>query len=181
LAGKGSRSRIECTADFMSAHWNTVLAARPSVAITRVFVVAGSVRMGWPTITVSSPAPTPTKLKGCPWVATQTFFVAIGNSDDKLTQAEWAEFCDDVVSLIDWQTEDNAGRIHGIWYSAPASPFQNMCICFELFDWWHEDEPDVNKPLTHVAASLKKRLAEIGRTYRQESIAWSPSASTEFL
>ena len=51
-------------------------------------------------------------------------YISIGNSDDKLPQADWARFIADMRALLvaDWQ-----GRlqVHGEWFSAPDAPWQN--------------------------------------------------------
>lgn len=91
-----------------------------------------------------------------------TVYASIGNSDDKLTQAEWAEYIAGFIATIDHY----ADRIHGQWFSAPDSPFQNSCVCFEI-------EPDKKRGL---APELMKLVADYG----QESIAWA-EATTAFI
>jgi hypothetical protein len=90
-------------------------------------------------------------------------YVSIGNSDDKLTQAEWAEFHGRTSLLL----RDNA-HIHGQWVSEPASAWQNACWCI-----------DIELPAT--AAYLKNRLSAFAKRYRQDSIAWAEVRETEFL
>lgn len=92
-----------------------------------------------------------------------TVYISIGNSDDKLTQADWAQFCTDVSSL-DYIFELTR---HGNWYSNTASRFQNACFCFEIDD--DDDLPAIKDCL--VALSMK---------YNQESIAFA-IAKVEFL
>lgn len=89
-------------------------------------------------------------------------YISIGNSDDKLTQAEWARFLLDVDDAI----SDGAITVHGRWYSAPRSAYQNACWCAEFH------EPDAWHP--------KMALQALAATYRQDSIAWA-EATTEFL
>lgn len=90
-------------------------------------------------------------------------YISIGNSDDKLSQVAWSNFCDDVHSEVEcWSTV-----IHGRWFSAPDSAYQNACWCVELTN----GEPQ----------TLKKALAELATRYGQDSIAWAEVQATEFL
>lgn len=94
-------------------------------------------------------------------------YISIGNSDDKLTQGQWAVFMSDLHALV----HDACGegtRCHGVWYSAPDSPFQNMCVCLEL-----PDDPA-------LAVGLKRTLASLAFRYRQDSIALA-TAQTELV
>lgn len=82
----------------------------------------------------------------------------IGNSDDKLTQREWAEFCADLLGIIEHMQD--GGELyarHGIWYSAGFSPFQNMAICVTVPDEYVE--------------TLRGKLIRLAKQYRQDSIA----------
>lgn len=90
-------------------------------------------------------------------------YISIGNSDDKLTQADWAGFIQDVHDAAN----DAAIAMHGEWFSAPASPWQNACWCVELHD------PD--------AFALAGELGRLCAIYGQDSIAWAEVAKTEFL
>lgn len=91
-----------------------------------------------------------------------TVYVSIGNSDDKLTQREWSYF----VNAVHHAVSDFVapGKLHGAWFSVPASPWQNAVWCFEV------DRPD----------ELKGQLSEIAGRFGQESIAWAV-ATTEFI
>lgn len=91
-----------------------------------------------------------------------TVYVSIGNSDDKLTQAEWSAFIGRTFAVV----ECVASRIYGSWHSAPESSYQNACTAFEV------DENEV--------AALKAALRSLARVFRQDSIAWA-TAETEFL
>lgn len=89
-------------------------------------------------------------------------YISIGNSDDKLTQAQWSEFIaevDDAIRL--------APEIHGRWFSAPQSPYQNACWCIDRIS------PD-------RVRLLKSKLQELASCFNQDSIAWA-DASTEFI
>ena len=90
-------------------------------------------------------------------------YVSIGNSDDKLTQREWADFIMEVSAKVVSQ----ADRIWGEWFSGPQSPYQNACWCL-LFD-----SPERAGWARQEAITLRKQ-------FRQESIAWA-TADTEFL
>lgn len=94
---------------------------------------------------------------------TKTIYISIGNSDDKLTQADWAQYCIEVTAAI----ERTCTRIHGRWLSAGDSPWQNACWCVVPLDAEHE-------------AELRKALASAARAWLQDSIAWA-EAVTEFI
>lgn len=91
-----------------------------------------------------------------------TVYVSIGNSDDKLTQARWSQFHDQVTHAC----RCLAGRVYGDWLSLPNTQFQNACIAFAIYP---ADIPP-----------LKKELRELAALYGQDSIAWA-EASTEFI
>lgn len=93
---------------------------------------------------------------------TSTVYVSIGNSDDKLTQARWAEFHDKVTTAV----RGLALQIHGDWVSISTSPWQNACICFEI---GHE-----------TSERLQRDLAELAAEYGQDAIAWA-EANTRFI
>lgn len=96
-------------------------------------------------------------------------YISIGNSDDKLSQADWSSFVLDVDRAFDTALRYEGARPHGRWYSLSTEPWQNACWCAE----WHPD-------LAHVVEGLKRTLTRIARAYRQDSIAWA-EARTEFL
>jgi hypothetical protein len=90
--------------------------------------------------------------------------IQIGNSDEKLTQAEWSEYIAAVnQNLQNWQP-----TIHFLGYSPPDAPWQNACWVFEVQDeeLWIEQ--------------LKVELAYIARQFRQDSIALT-LGYTEFV
>lgn len=92
-----------------------------------------------------------------------TVYVSIGNSDDKLSQSEWALFVKGTFDAL----MKHAETMHGDWRSATDSPWQNACWCVEV-------------PLFQVTA-LRDRLVELAATYQQDSIAWAEVPRTEFL
>lgn len=85
-----------------------------------------------------------------------TIYVSIGNSDDKLTQSQWSLFVADVNMLIRTYAE----TVHGQWFSAPDSRWQNACWCFVL----GEDPRDTY--------ALRRNLRLYTHRYGQDSIAW---------
>lgn len=91
-----------------------------------------------------------------------TIVIQIGNSDDKLTQKEWSEFCNQTR----WEIERFAKTIHFSGFSLPSDPWQNACFVFELKD-------DV---LKHLSINLKT----IRQKYGQDSIALT-EGSTIFI
>jgi len=87
--------------------------------------------------------------------------IAIDNSDDKLTQREWSNYCIDLIEVFNTEETIHFSevQIHGVWYSAAMSPFQNMCICVDV--------PD------EVVLDIKEILSGICKEYRQDSIQWT--------
>jgi hypothetical protein len=87
-------------------------------------------------------------------------YISIGNSDDKLTQGEWAAFVSDLERRL-------LGLVaHGSWFSLPSAPWQNAC-------WMVEVPPE-------RADYIKATLRRLAGVYNQDSIAWA-EADTEFL
>jgi hypothetical protein len=91
-----------------------------------------------------------------------TVYISIGNSDDKLTQREWAKF----VSLVRDVIRTNVLTTHGEWLSLSDARWQNACWCVEI-----EAER---------APTMKQELAAMATAFRQDSIAWAV-AETEFI
>ena len=92
-----------------------------------------------------------------------SIFIAIGNSDDKLTQVEWAHFCH---QLRHGEVSDFFLEVYGTWYSQGNDPWQNMCICADVYV----------KDLDEV----RYRLRKLAKDYRQNSIALT-IGSAEFI
>jgi hypothetical protein len=90
----------------------------------------------------------------------EVVYVGIGNSDDKLTQAEWAKF-----TVRTYLTCDRYGAVVGVWYSNSNSEYQNACIC-----------------VTQVKrnSQLKRALEALAGEFRQDSISWA-EAKTSFI
>jgi hypothetical protein len=83
-----------------------------------------------------------------------TVCVQIGNSDDKLTQKEWSEFCLECLALIQ---KCKTHKIHFYGFSPGGSPWQNACWVFVT------GRDDVYP--------FKQELAKIREKYRQDSVA----------
>ncbi|GAA4225994.1 hypothetical protein GCM10022254_09420 [Actinomadura meridiana] len=92
-----------------------------------------------------------------------TVYASIGNSDDKLTQTRWSGLAQRFVNEIN----QFASRIHGVWYSAPDSRYQNACVCFEITG--------------ARAPYLREYLAAACKDFDQDSIAWAVVQGTEFI
>lgn len=90
-------------------------------------------------------------------------YVTVGNSDNKLTQAAWADLQREVVRIL---TTYNA-RFHGKWHSNPVSRFQNACACAYV----HDDD----------MTDLRADLADLAQRYTQESIVLAAVPRVEFI
>jgi hypothetical protein len=87
-------------------------------------------------------------------------YTAIGNSDNSLSQSDWAKFQGEFSQLI-------TGQANKIWeqcYSAPTAEWQNMCVGFDCDD--------------EKIGSIQIELRELASKYRQDSIAWSEVKET---
>lgn len=99
-------------------------------------------------------------------------YISIGNSDDKLSQRQWAEFYSNVAMRLHFPWTDTLDQnpvkeVHGQWASEPASQWQNACWCVDLAE--NDPEP------------LKKMLRFLAAQFGQDSIAWAEAPNTEFL
>jgi hypothetical protein len=79
--------------------------------------------------------------------------IQIGNSDDKLTQKEWSDFCAEVVSAC-----GDCGVVHFSGGPSTHMPWQNFCVCVEI--------------AFYNIAVLKQNIACIRKRYGQDSVAW---------
>lgn len=89
-------------------------------------------------------------------------YVSIGNSDNKLTQQEWSEFCDDLIDVLG----DYEERVYGQWYSLPNAPWQNMVASIEIAD--------------DLLDQLRAALRPLAEEYHQDSIALQ-AGTAEFV
>lgn len=88
-------------------------------------------------------------------------YISVGNSDDKLSQKQWAQMCDRIsVALLGLET-------HGQWFSLPNTRFQNACWCVEV--------PHTSR--NELLAELK----QIREEFVQDSIAWAETPDTLFI
>lgn len=92
----------------------------------------------------------------------KTVYISIGNSDDKLTQFQWAAYVEDVQAMI----RNLVYTQHGEWFSASGSKYQNACWCVEIRDV--------------MVPNVRDALAGIAAAFNQDSIAWA-EATTEFI
>ena len=94
----------------------------------------------------------------------RTIYVAIGNSDDKLSQADWAEFVRDVEQAV----KSCAWDIHLAGFSAPDKPWQNACWVFGVKTVAEESK-------------LGDILAYLAMVNGQDSIAWAVLGELTFI
>jgi hypothetical protein len=87
-------------------------------------------------------------------------YISIGNSDNKLTQSQWSEFCYIVSNTLG----HNCQR-HGEWFSLPNSPFQNACWCVTI--------PEIYVDMIRTDFRL------LCRQFSQDSIAWAEAEYSE--
>lgn len=90
----------------------------------------------------------------------KTVTIQIGNSDDRLTQKRWSEFCVWVGRAVGVFSE----QVHFAGGSPVSSPWQNHCWVVEVAD----PQP------------LRQELARLRLEYGQDSIAWT-EGETEFI
>jgi len=89
-----------------------------------------------------------------------TNIVQIGNTDNKLTQQEWSNFCTKIHLAIVRATKE----IHFFGGASFDQPWQNSCVVF--------NSDNVEK--------LKEEVSSIGKLYKQDSIAWT-EGTTKFI
>lgn len=92
-------------------------------------------------------------------------YISIGNSDDKLTQAEWSKYYD----MVDSHIMSRRVVTHGRWVSETTNAYQNACWCIE---------PSFGP---NGLTDLKEVLASIAKEFNQDSIAWAEVKETEFI
>lgn len=90
-------------------------------------------------------------------------YASIGNSDDKLPQAEWAEYVEEFRRIL----RNYADEIHGEWYSAADSAYQNACMAIVVIP----DDMD----------ELRDKLTALREDYEQNAVAWALAPETEFI
>lgn len=93
-----------------------------------------------------------------------TITIQIGNSDDKLTQAKWANYVFDVATMV----ASHKCEVHFFACSAGSEIWQNAAWVIVCDD---ENERKL----------LKDSIATIREGYNQDSVAWSESIVTNFV
>jgi len=96
-------------------------------------------------------------------VTDAVLYASIGNSDDKLSQAEWAEYVTEFRRIL----RNYAEEIHGEWYSAAESAYQNVCMAIVVLP------EDIDK--------LRDKLTSLREDFEQNAIAWAVAPETEFI
>ena len=84
-----------------------------------------------------------------------TTIIQIGNSDDKLTQAQWAHF----FKRVDNAVRSRASQIHFSGTSHPSAEWQNAAWIFEI-----EETPSLR---------LYDDMKVLCEMFNQDSIAWT--------
>lgn len=82
----------------------------------------------------------------------KTVAIQIGNSDDKLTQKQWACFVLELRAMI-----EERAQIHFWGASVNYEPWQNLCCVCEMYD--------------NAVHTFKVRLASLREKYQQDSAA----------
>lgn len=92
-----------------------------------------------------------------------TIYVTIGNSDDKLSQKEWAWFINDIRNEIKcW-----GGEVFGEWFSKPDSAYQNACFG-AAFD--HDK-----------VGGYRASIRQVREVHRQDSVAFAVVDYTQLI
>lgn len=100
--------------------------------------------------------------------------IGIGNSDNRLSQAEWSEFCHATLALLTVfakRHHNDGARLVGAWYSEPSTPWQSAQFAVTL----------PRRGRVDSAATLRHALCVLAGSYRQDSIAFAFAPITEFL
>jgi hypothetical protein len=90
----------------------------------------------------------------------KTIIIQIGNTDDKLTQMDWARFYADT----NYEIQQLAHRVHFAAPSPAHCPWQNACWVIEIAD--------------DKALQLKALLVHVRRKFSQDSLAWTEGQTT---
>lgn len=95
-----------------------------------------------------------------------TVTIQIGNTDNKLTQAEWSDFVKLVADYIEAYVENRAADIHFFASSAGHAPWQNAAWIVAITD--------------EHAPALREDIGTARRKFRQDSAAWT-TGETSFV
>lgn len=93
-----------------------------------------------------------------------TLVIQIGNTDNKLTQSEWSDFCASVRETV----AAAARQVHFDGCAAGDAPRQNAC--------WVIDVEAAPERLEKLRGSLR----EIRQRFRQDAVAWT-AGETEMV
>lgn len=91
-----------------------------------------------------------------------TVTIQIGNSDNKLSQAEWAHYVEECRHWV----EKHAAEVHFFGGAPTWYPWQNVA--------WIIVTPD------HVTGRLRDELSSVRAVYNQDSVAFTVG-ETEFV
>ena len=97
-----------------------------------------------------------------PPTITATF--VIGNTDNKLTQQEWATFCSEFIRIV----TSHSLVVHFCGGPSTWSTYQNLCMVAEV----SRERPEWEELITE--------LTNLRVHFRQDSIAFSPGI-TQFI
>lgn len=92
----------------------------------------------------------------------KTITLQIGNSDDKLTQAQWALF----VKKTDDNIRQRANKVYFSATSSNTEPWQNAAWIFDIYE--------------NASYALIDSMKELKLWFKQDSIAWT-EGKTEFI
>lgn len=92
----------------------------------------------------------------------KTVTIQIGNTDDKLTQIEWAVFVENMRSVVGWYCE----KIHFFGASSNWEQWQNAA--------WIAAVPE------GAIEMMRKEASQVGKNFRQDSVAWT-EGETKFI
>lgn len=94
------------------------------------------------------------------------YYITIGNTDDKLSQQRWSEYCREVDKVL--KGSEFTRHFHG--HSLPNAPWQNAIWAVEMDE---SDQVNVER--------VKQLLRWVADRFKQDSIAWTPAPFTELL
>ena len=92
----------------------------------------------------------------------KTVIIQIGNSDDKLTQAQWALF----VRYTDNAIRQRCNRVYFFSTSPNTDAWQNAAWIIDIYD--------------NASYALRVALKELRELYSQDSVAWT-EGKTSFI
>lgn len=108
-----------------------------------------------------------------------TVYATIGNSDDKLGQAQWSRFAAEFIETIRIQ----ADQIHGVWWAGPDTPYQNCCVGFSIKDEVipaADGVPAEDRGKSRLRL-LQESLTKLRELYGQEAVAWVQGHPPEMI